>query len=397
MHKRLKALEAANRVGDAIKIDILNHVDKKGVKWANIDYDDGVTCSRCTFKFGGLTANGTAEHEKTMGRVAPNSDAAVAEINAAIADPKRHVDKRPGAPTAKFPKWRVPVKTGPDGYSPVTDEFGAPILPGDEHLSDLYSVIAIIGRYFETVVAALIARGNAIMEAALTSAVDARGVQKYSRREGAVVAALVAAHPPKGALLSPEQMALLRKPTSGYSKAEVDQLTAGAIVNNLKIVMPMREFFGATNPNAGQPRPNPVTDITIKHDENGIFLRKIYDMKKESALGGKISIEEAKWDGDPLNADNIHEWLISGTDCDGIVNMSGMCFSQVGISMPREMLLLFGARPEAVAHNDLELLYGAAAAGGDAPAAARGDVDASGDADAAASGGNDDLLDELDV
>jgi hypothetical protein len=322
-----------------------------------------------------------------MGRVAPNSDALVAEINSSIADPKRHVEKRPGAPTAKFPKWRIPVKTGPDGYSPLTDESGAPILPGDEHISDLYSVIAIIGRYFETVVGALIARGNAIMEAALTSAVDARGVQKYSRREGATVAAIVAAHPPKGALLSPEQMALLRKPTSGYSKAEIDQLTAGAIVNNLKVVMPMREFFGATNPNAGQPRPNPVTDITIKHDENGIFLRKIYDMKKESALGGKLSIEEAKWDGVPLNADNIHEWLVSGTECDGIIKMDSICFSQVGISMPRELLLLFGARPEAVVHNDLELMYGAAASG---------DAAAAGDAAAHDAVNDEDLLAELD-
>jgi len=422
MAARLLALKQANPQGDwwapagqkpAIRFDWDGLNDKKVTKWVNAYYTDGTGVSGpIVFKFGSVQANGT-DHEVHTGRIEPNSDAAAAEVNSGIADPKFHVKKRPGAPGLKVMLYADRVKTEADGYTLLTDEQGKPILPADDRRSPLYMTAALIGEVFAAECGVRIARGQAIVEAAVLSTSDPRtGIVKYTRRDGATPAAVAQSNPAKGAFMSPDQLAILQKAYPSKGNADVALMTAGAIVNNLKISPTVREVFGGTSANKGQSRPNPVVDINLKHNEAGIFNNKIYDMKSLSYVGGRPSYDELKVGGVPVNADNIHQAIESRSEVDGIVKMDSVCFSQVCISMPREAIMLFVKRPDVVVRSDFESMYSdlsleesvapaaSEAAGADSSRPARGSGGAAAGGAAAAEaaaddGSYDDLLAEM--
>jgi len=367
MSARLLALKQANPEGNwwapagqkpAIRFDWDNLNDKKVTKWVNAYYTDGTGVSGpIIFKFGSVQANGT-DHEVHTGRIEPNSDAAVAEVNSGIADPKYHVKKRPGAPGLKVMMYADRVKTEADGYTLLTDEQGKPILPSDDKRSPLYMTVALIGEAFAAECGARIARGQAIVEAAVMSTSDPRtGITKHTRRDGATAAGIAQSNPAKGAFMSPDQLAILQKAYPSKGNADVALMTAGAIVNNLKISPTVREFFGATSANKGQARPNPVVDINLKHNEAGIFNNKIYDMKSLSYVGGRPSYDELKVGGVPVNADNIHLAIETRSEVDGIVKFDSVCFSQVGISMTRSAEMLFVKCPDVIVRSDFESMY----------------------------------------
>ena len=367
MSARLSALKQANPQGDwwapagqkpAIRFDWDGLNDKKVTKWVNAYYTDSTGVSGpIVFKFGSVQANGT-DHEVHTGRIEPNSDQAVAEVNSGIADPKFHVKKRPGAPGLKVMLYADRVKTEADGYTLLTDEQGKPILPADDKRSPLYMTVALVGEAFAAECGVRIARGQAIVEAAVASTSDPRtGIVKYTRRDGVTAAAVAQSNPAKGAFMSPDQLAILQKAYPSKGNADVALMTTGAIVNNLKISPTVREVFGGTSANKGQSRPNPVVDINLKHNEAGIFNNKIYDMKSLSYVGGRPSYEELKVGGVPVNADNIHLAIESRSEVDGIAKMDSVCFSQVCISMPREAIMLFVKRPDVVVRSDFESMY----------------------------------------
>jgi hypothetical protein len=328
-------------------------VNSKGnAKYADVYYCDGAGVeARFNLRVGKYSPD--TESEVHTGPIGPKSEQAVAEINAGISDPRFHVIKREGDPNLKVNKYNVRVKTEADGVTIPTDEAGEPVLPGNEHLSQLYAVASLVNEVFAAECAARIARGAALFEAALTSTTDKGGQVKYQRRADTTVSALVAAHPSKGMFLTLDQVQHLRL---AY-KAEVNALTANAVVNELKINSVVREFFGATGPKAGELRPNPVLDVKIRADDVDLFSASIYDLDTLSHIGGQ-TCEMLRVDGVPVNGENVHRGIISGTTFDGFVKFDTVCFHKQGISWLREVLMLWVKRPNVAVQSDFELMYG---------------------------------------
>ena len=331
--------DAVNSRGNAKYADAY-YLDEKGVE------------ARFNLRVGQYSPE--TESEVHTGPIGPNSEQAVAETNAGITDPRYHVIKRENDPNLKVNKYNVRVKTDADGVTIPTDEAGEPILPGDEHLSQLYAVASLVNEVFVAECAARFARGAALFEAALTSTTDKAGQVKYQRRADTTVAALVAAHPSKGMFLKPELVQHLR---NAYKKDEVNALTASAIQTEMKVNPVVRELFGASGPKANELRPNPVLDIKIRTNEFGLFGANIWDLDTLTHLGGQ-TCELLKVDGVPVNGDNIHRAITSGTRFDGFIKFDTVCFHKQGISWMREALMLWVKRPNVVVQSDFELMYG---------------------------------------
>ena len=324
--------------------------DKKVCKWANLTYTSRTGLKApLNFKVGSVQVGGN-KHEFHSGRIQPNTDAAVAEMNASVIDQKFQIEKRQGAASIKTNKYTCQVKTLPDGITPAGD------LPSDDKLSPLYTVASLVGEAFALECAKRKARGQAIIDAIAVGTTDARGIMKYTIKAGATAAAVAKSNPAKGAFMTEEQVALLRK-LFPKDEASVALLTAGATVNYLKVCDVVSEVFAETSVHSGRPRPNPFVTIKLKNNEQGVLVPKVYDMSTLSYVGGKPSYEVLKVNNEPVNADNIHLAIPSRSEYDGIVKFDSICFSKTGISLTREVTMLFVQRPAAVIQNDFESMY----------------------------------------
>ena len=325
--------------------------------------------------------------ETHVGQIRPLTEAAAAELNAASKGLSM-IEPRPGNPSVQVQKWSAKVETAADGITVLTDASGNPIVPGDDKLSPMFIVMDLVSKAFAAECAERTARGEAIVA--------------ESKRKGVTAAAVAAAAPAAGAFLTPEQVTAIRK--AFPSKADADAVTAGAIVGKLTVITPIQEAISANaKKNAGAILPNPFARVTLKFDQSTGLPQnvQIYDMSKSSQAGGRTIYEFATVDGEPVNADNVHKFILPRSVFDGIVKMDSVCFSQMGISMPTSFKALVVRQPVVGSSSSLDALYdddsfptaasSAASSGASSGAASTG----ASSAGAASADEYDALLDEL--
>ena len=327
--------------------------------------------------------------ETHVGQIRPLTEAAAAEMNAASKGLSL-IEPRPGNPSVQVQKWSAKVETAADGITVLTDASGNPIVPGDDKLSPMFVVMDLVSKAFAAECAERTARGEAIVA--------------ESKRKG-VTAAAVAAAAPAGAFLTPEQVTVIRK--AFPAKADADAVTAGAIVGKLTVITPIQEAISANaKKNAGAILPNPFARVTLKFDQSTGLPQnvQIYDMSKSSQAGGRTIYEFATVDGEPVNADNVHKFILPRSVFDGIIKMDSVCFSQMGISMPTSFKALVVRQPVVGSSSSLDALYdddtGSPAAGASTGAPSGATTSAPSGAPTAASSASsadeyDALLDEL--
>ena len=315
--------------------------------------------------------------ETHVGQIKPKTEAAAAEMNASAKNPAFLIEPRPGNPCLQVQKWTVKVETEADGITVVTDSTGEPVLPGDDQRSVLFGVLDYISKAFVGECNERIARGEALVAEA--------------KRKGSTPDS-VAAFAPAGAFLAPEQVTAIRK----AHPSAVDRLTAGAIVGKLTVISPVQEAISANaKRNAGQLLPNPLARVTLKFNQvsGAPDNLQIFDMGKGTTANGRVIYEEATVGGEPVNADNVHKFVLPRSTFDGIVKMDSVCFSQMGVSMPMAFKVIVLRQPAASAESGLDALYadfeaadfaGAAAAGAAAAGAAAAGAAAAGAAAAGA-------------
>ena len=308
-----------------------------GTQWANVCYTDekGIT-GRLVVRING---------ERHSGQIMPSNDAGVSELAARTKNPNVKIEKRTKKPVFQIQKWSVKVKTADDEISVLADADGQPMIPGDEFLSPYYKVARLVGEAFVAEAKLRVDRGNAL----LTKATEMKRADKQVTAKAVMDAFAVSNGPgtPGYIVISSEGMAGIRKLFPAAKDSDV--IMKGAIsVSSSKIVNLVQEYVGLTaKKNVGLPLPNPMTRIAMNFDAvTGLAQLAFFDKGAPYIAEGKQRYEVGKVDGDPVNADNVHKFIVSRCTADGIINMDSVCCSSFGISMPVKVDVLVVEKPE---------------------------------------------------
>lgn len=84
------------------------------------------------------------------------------------------------------------------------------------------------------------------------------------------------------------------------------------------------------------------------------FAERIAD-EDDPTKEGDISLERAKVGDDPITVENIHLFLKSRTIVSGIIDISSVCFSQQGISLPAKWTVLIAKPGSGTRHNGAKI------------------------------------------
>jgi hypothetical protein len=361
---RLQRLKDANKGSfgwwaTALIMDFDNVVKKESVGWFDLSFigDDGIR-SRLKIKVGGANPRTRLyAPEIHSGQIRPLTQAGLAELNA-TRNPKYQVKKARGDMPARLRvrKYNAKVETANnDGVTLLRDASDNPILPSDDHLSPMYSALALINEAFTAECESRIATGQAIFSAALME--DPKDKKKFVKRTDTAVSAIVAAHPPKGALMMQDQVNQLRKVyATKASTADFDTLTAGVIswpAPALDIGQLTYDKFGAdVEPElADQPIANPFASVKFvfkKDDEKSASSaadasRKkkfecttFYEMLRDA--DGKLAAPvRATVDGAPISAENVHKFIRPNCKVSATIIVDSICLHAYGISMPAKV------------------------------------------------------------
>jgi hypothetical protein len=355
----------------------------KGTSWISVFYTDAVgVTGRLIVRING---------ERHTGQIMPATDAGVAELAARVKNPNSKVEKRSKKPAVQIQKWAAQVKTAEDGVTVISDADGRPVLPGDDLLSPYYAVASLVNEAFTAEAKARVNRGLALLAKA-----EAMKRADKSVTADAVAEAFAGINGPRrpgDMLLATDTSVALRKLFQG----DVEIMTKGATVAPLtKIAHLVQEnICSQASKNAGMPLPNPMARIVMNFDATtGVAEMSFFDKDAPFMVEGKQKYEVGKVDGEPVNGDNIHKFIVSRCILDGIVNLDSVCLSSLGISMPVKAEALVVSKPSSreVGFDDIyddDAVYGgaAAAASGAASGGAAAVAASGGAAAVAASGG----------
>lgn len=306
-----------------------------GTQWVSTEYRDAAGVAGPLV----IRVNG----ERHCGQIMPLTDEGVAELAAQVKNPNVTIKKRDRKPAVQIQKWSAQVKTLDDGITVATDEEGQPILPSDDKLSAYYQVAFLVNEAFVSETKERLRRGADF----ITAVRGEKMAAKANAKAQAVLESFVKLNGARFAgdiILSNADVAEIRKMFP--QKPEQDLLLRGAIqAPKTDIAKLVQETIGNSSAkNAGMPLPNPMTRIAMNFDKaTGLAQLAFYDKSKPfeidvvNAAGQKTKKQQydiGKVDDDPINAENVHRFILSRSVLDGIVNMDSVCFSSLGISMP---------------------------------------------------------------
>lgn len=273
--------------------------------------------------------------ELHCGQIMPKTDEGVAEL-AKLAKPNgdQVIKKRDKKACIQVQKWNVPVKTEEDGCTIIKDEQGNPKYPSDDKLSNYYRAASLLSEAFETDCRSRVERGQAL--AAFLA--DIKKKEKSISGPDAVAAfnAANGARMPYDVIFSAEHSAAIRK----LYAAGADSIMKGTIVaNSTKVVSLIQTLISNdAKKNAGKDLPNPMTRIAMNFGDDGVSKSEFYDKSKPFIMDGKTQYEAATVEENnilvPINDGNIHKFITPRSAIDGVINAEGICFSNMGISIP---------------------------------------------------------------
>jgi hypothetical protein len=267
------------------------------------------------------------------GQIMPNTQEDVIELKTKF--PESKIELRTMKPSIQFQKWSKQVPTQEDRISPVIDENGNRVVPGDEYLSIYYQLATFIDEIFRYEMNIRIERGSFLMmylsQNKECTAKDARDYIKHINECDTII--------------TDDQANTIR---SRYPSKYIDVLKGILVVSSTKIGTIIQERISdkAVN-NKGAMLPNPMTRITIPFDpKSGEPMSvTILDKNKPFKCGPKKGYEIATYKNQPINANNIHWFIPSRSVIDGIISMDSICFSQLGVSLPIKATLLVVQQP----------------------------------------------------
>ena len=315
----------------------------QGTNWCTVYYTDEAGVS-APLKL-------RVRDECHSGMIMPNTEAGLAELTAAAKNPKFAFSMRTYKPTLQIKKWSVPVQTGPDGFELLHDADGQPILPGDDTLSVYYQVAEHVSDAFVKEMEERINRGHTMV--AKLVEVKNRPAPKATAAE---YIAAWGAHPPNSVIIADTDI-------NGRLKGLITPdrmpgLLQVAMVQVWPLVQTVVGPESKRKADIGKTLANPVTRPGLSFDlTTGAAITAFYDKSAPYIVDGKQKYEAGKVGDAPVTNDNVHKFVISGVRFDGVIDMSTVCFSKAGASMPTKSIILVVA-PRASTKLDLDDLYG---------------------------------------
>lgn len=337
---KANAIEGSRWWAPAIKFDWheIRRPQGSATSWVSIHY---TAASKVTGRLVLRILN-----EGHTGQIMPCSDRELAAlVSASKSNQKVQYKKRDKKPAIQIRKWDAAVKTLEDGVTLLTGEDGEPILPDAQYLSPYFRVASLVGEAFQAEAGERVDRGRALI-----AAIQAAAARKAKPGEPAelkptaqaILAAFAEVHGPA----RPDLVFVAQADSTTVRKLlppkEVEQILKGVtLVASTHIAPLVQEYLSDKNEkNPGAPLPNPITRIALNFDADSGAPQRLtfFDKSKPFAgPGGRKAFEAGKVDGIPVNAENVHKFVLPQCHVDGIVNADSICFSNMGISIPVKM------------------------------------------------------------
>ena len=188
--------------------------------------------------------------------------------------------------------------------SVLKDNNGEPILPSVEFISDYYAIAEYLNEAYVYEMKPLIKCGKQYIQYKTNPTEE-------NYKPGCII-------------LETSQINELR---NTFNSTEIAEITKYSIIlSNTKIVNFNQKYISSTaQHHKGEPMPNPITRINLNFS-TGKAEFKLYDKNDPK-------YEEFKVNGKPVDINNIYEAILIDCKLYGIVDLSSICFSSLGISI----------------------------------------------------------------
>lgn len=290
---------------------------KNNTGWGSLKYRDPSTGT----KMANLTVN--ALGEVNMASIDPSTDEELA-IAVQNAKPGFIPEKRTMKASLTFKKYTTTPKVLPDGK---IEE------PSKESASTYFELAALVNEAFEAEVRERIDNGTRLSE---------KLKAKKSTPKMTLAEFLQDLVRDPGMTIITDDIAQDVKRTWNVPAEHNDILKGCIIASSVKITSIVQEFYSKkSKKNAGQMMPNPATRVQMNF--TGTTAVRVFDKTKPI---GKNEFKEATVNGEKISDANVHNFINFGTVVDMSVDMSSICFSQMGISMPIKAILVVAERRE---------------------------------------------------
>lgn len=273
--------------------------------------------------------------EVHSGQIMPNSPEEVVDLKNKFPDAR--IELRTMKPSLQFQKWSKQVPTQEDRITPVLDESGNPIVPSDEYLSIYYQLAYFIDEIFKFEIKERSERAAFMMvylsQHKTATAKEAKDSVGYVNECDII--------------MREDDANTIREK---YPDKSAELLKGILTVSSNKVGTIIQERISdKAIKNKGAKLPNPMTRITIpfenKPKPGALPSVTILDKSKPFKCGGKKGYENAIYNGNPVDTNNVHWFIPSRSIIDGVIMMDSVCCSQLGISLPVKASIIIVKQP----------------------------------------------------
>lgn len=271
--------------------------------------------------------------EVHSGQIMPNTLEEVTELKAKF--PESRIEIRTMKPSIQFQKWSKQVPTQEDRISLIIKEDGNPVVPEDQYLSNYYQLASYIDEIFKYEMKKRTDRGTFLK--VFLSQNKTASVKEARDAVGHVNDC--------DTIMRDDDANSIR---DTFTDKYLDIMKGILTVSSTKVGTIIQERISdKATKNKNAKLPNPMTRITIPFDTKTgqPSLVTILDKNKPFKCNGKKGYETATYNNVPINANNIHWFIPSRSNIDGVISMDSVCFSQLGISLPIKATLVVVQQP----------------------------------------------------
>jgi hypothetical protein len=301
---------------------------KNSTKWLTVKYTPNLSINPKRLSV-------VIRNEVHSGQIMPNTAEDVIELKAKF--PEARIEQRTMKPSLQFQKWSKLVSTAEDRITPLYDSNHNQIVPGDEYLSIYYQLAHFVDEIFKTEMRERTERATHMM---LYLSKNKTASAKELKEEVGHL------HDCDTIMRDDDANSIRERYPDKFNEIMKGVLT----VSSTKVGTLIQERISdKAAKNGGAKLPNPITRITIPLDAkpktSTLSGVKILDKSKPFRCGDKKGFEDAKYNGIPVDANNIHLFIPSRSVIDGVVSMDSVCFSQLGISLPIKASVIVVQQP----------------------------------------------------
>ena len=234
----------------------------------------------------------------------------------------------------QFQKWKCFVQTEQDG-SIKNDAEGKPIYPSDEYLSPYYEAAYLISCAFTSDTNIRVCKGEDL----INKAIEMRKADKQCKAD-AILAEFIKNKGPIGpGDIVADIAGVINKNSNRLITSEIiNALFRNAVsVRQTKVYHLCQTTAKVVGKDTASVEiANPLTRIAIPIKGDRLDL-EVRDYEKPQIYNNRRTFELAKVDNDLVDARNLGDFITTRSKIYGVVDLSAICLSSMGISIPAKL------------------------------------------------------------